>query len=157
MGRFIIPIALAVSLIIAFSCEQQTRVANEKLSLMQADSAFAKMSEETNAAEAFKAYLADSAMQMPEGRDPVIGRDVIYERMSKNAAKYTLTWEPQNGGVAKSGDLGWTWGNSTFIWTDENGVEQHSYGKYLNVWQKQPDGTWKVLVDIGNERPAPSE
>ena len=157
MGRIVIPIALVVSLIIAFSCEQQTNVAGEKISLMQADSSFAKMSEETNAAEAFKAYLAENAMQMPEGRDPVVGRDVIYERMNKNAAKYILTWEPQDGEVSKSGDMGWTWGNSVFTWTDDKGEQQHSYGKYLNVWKKQVDGTWKVLVDIGNERPAPSE
>ena len=157
MARIVIPLALAASLIIAFSCEQQTSVANEKLSLMQADSSFAKMSEETNAAEAFKAYLAENAMQMPEGRDPVVGRDAIYERMSKNADKYVLTWEPQDGEVAKAGDMGWTWGNSTFTWTDENGVEQSSFGKYLNVWKKQADGTWKVLVDIGNESPAPGE
>lgn len=157
MVRFIIPAAIAISLILAFACGQRINVDSQKAALLQADSAFAKMSLEKNAAEAFKAYLAENAMQMPEGREPVVGRDAIYERMSKNAANYILDWQPQDGGVAQSGDLGWTWGNSTFTWKDENGVEQKAYGKYLDVWQKQPDGSWKVLVDIGNERPAPGQ
>jgi ketosteroid isomerase-like protein len=36
-----------------------------------------------------------------------------------------------------------------------DGTVRRATGKYLNVWKKQPDGSWKVLVDIGNEDPVP--
>ena len=24
-------------------------------------------------------------------------------------------------------------------------------GTYVNIWKKQPDGTWKLILDSGNE------
>jgi ketosteroid isomerase-like protein len=29
-------------------------------------------------------------------------------------------------------------------------------GRYLTVWKKQPDGSWKVVRDIGVQDPAPA-
>jgi len=31
------------------------------------------------------------------------------------------------------------------------------YGKYVNVWRKQKDGKWKVIVDLGNPSPPPNQ
>ena len=52
--------------------------------------------------------------------------------------------------VAKAGDMAYTWGMFNFTYQDSTGTEKTSYGKYLNVWKKQEDGTWKVVVDMGN-------
>ncbi len=30
-----------------------------------------------------------------------------------------------------------------------------NYGKYVTIWKKQADGTWKFVVDVGNKSPAP--
>ena len=30
-----------------------------------------------------------------------------------------------------------------------------NHGKYCSVWKKQPDGSWKWVVDIGNSSPGP--
>jgi len=139
------------------ACQLRVDIEREKADLLRTDRDFAKTSIERGAAEAFNMYFADSAMQMPEGREPVVGREKIYERMKSSKAKYVLEWEPQDGDVAKSGDLGWIWGKSTVIVKNEYGTDQKFYGKYLNVWEKQADGSWKVLVDIGNESPAPEE
>lgn len=34
-------------------------------------------------------------------------------------------------------------------------VKSVSHGKYLNIWEKDADGNWKVAVDMGNSSPAP--
>lgn len=73
--------------------------------------------------------------------------------MEESADNYLLSWQPQKAEVAKSADLGWTWGKYILTSKDENGVEQKSYGKYVNIWQKQIDESWKVIVDIGNSSP----
>ncbi|MCG2717170.1 MAG: nuclear transport factor 2 family protein [Candidatus Marinimicrobia bacterium] len=83
---------------------------------------------------------------------PITGRDTIYQQMLANN-EYILSWEPQNGEVASSGDLGYTWGKYKVTAKNPDGAATCRYGKYLNVWKKQPDGSWKVLVDMGNASP----
>ena len=62
-----------------------------------------------------------------------------------------MLWQPQVGEVAASGDGGWSGGQYQVVVDGEN----TDTGKYLNIWKKQPDGTWKVRLDIGNQRPKP--
>jgi ketosteroid isomerase-like protein len=125
---------------------------DEKASLLETDRRFANTSEQLGPAAAFDQFMADDAMMMPSGTLPLYGRESIKALMSR--ADFELTWEPQDGEVSASGDMGWTWGTSLVSWTDDSGETQVRYGKYLNVWRKI-DGQWKVAVDIGNESPAP--
>ena len=37
-----------------------------------------------------------------------------------------------------------------FIAKEASGKTVSDKGKYLTVWKKQPDGSWKVLLDIYN-------
>jgi ketosteroid isomerase-like protein len=136
------------------SCVSVTDTAEEKAKLLQTDREFAQKSIEAGAAEAFKMFLLENALQLPAGTNPRFGRENIYQTMKAAGEGYTLAWEPQNGEVAASGEFGYTWGNFTLSWEDSGGTKQAHYGKYLNVWKKQ-DGQWKVLVDMGNSSPAP--
>jgi len=120
--------------------------------LLAADRAFAQYSVEAGAAEAFKAYLLENALQLPAGRAPIRGRNAIYESMVQAGGGYTLFWEPQEAEVAESGEMGYTWGTYTFTVATDSG-ETQSRGKYLNVWKKDEDGEWKVLIDTGNASP----
>lgn len=152
----------AVPVIIALlwfgaGCQTQTDREEENNDLFQTDLDFARMSEEKGAAEAFNMYLADNAIQLPDGREPITGRSIIYDRMKNSKMNYVLTWEPQSSEVAESGDMGYTWGNSTLMVKEDNGGEKKYYGKYLNVWKKEPGGSWKVIIDMGNESPTPEE
>ncbi len=139
------------------SCRQtdELNLAAEKAVLMQTDRDFSRKSVEEGAAEAFRAYLAEDAMTMPAGSSPVFGRESIYEGMKPDQDKYVLSWEPQDGKAAQSGDFGYTWGKYTITTKGKDGEPVKSHGKYLNVWIKQADGSWKVLVDMGNKSPSP--
>jgi ketosteroid isomerase-like protein len=70
--------------------------------------------------------------------------------MVKSSSNYILDWVPQLAEVSQAGDMGWTWGWYTTTYNDANGEQQTARGKYLNVWKKMPDGSWKVVADIGN-------
>lgn len=63
---------------------------------------------------------------------------------------FKLVWHADKAGVAHSGDLGYTSG--TYLWTfkDPSGKSISDKGKYLTVWKKQGDGSWKVLFDTFN-------
>ena len=142
-------------LVFVSACNKTIDTQKEGEILIQTDREFALLSLESGAAEAFNQYLTDNALQLPATRNPIQGRDNIYDNMKGNQDKYTLDWSPQYAEVSNSGELGYTWGTYTLTFTSETGEEQKSYGKYLNVWKKQMDGSWKVAVDMGNESPGP--
>jgi periplasmic protein TonB len=51
--------------------------------------------------------------------------------------------------LSKSGDLGYVRGSYDASYTAA-GTHVREHGKYLTVWKKQLDGTWKVAVDMYN-------
>ena len=143
--------------VIMTNCENKNNNEAARQHLLDTDKQFAQMSLDKGAGEAFNFYLIEDAMGMSPNQHPVVGRDKLYAGMKPNQENYTLAWEPQRAEVSKCEDMGWSWGTYTYTYTDEAGVEQRSYGKYLNVWQRQEDGQWRVAVDMGNSSPAPSE
>ena len=52
--------------------------------------------------------------------------------------------------VARSGDLASEQGAYEFGTSDKKGKTTIERGTYVTVWKKQPDGAWKVVVDIHN-------
>lgn len=136
------------------ACAQQQDLEQERKSLLETDRKFAQASIDSGATAAFHAFLADSAIMFPAGANPIAGRESIREAMAASPGGL-LTWEPQHAEVAAAADLGWTWGTYKSQLADKNDQKQIRYGKYVNIWQKQPDGTWRVSVDIGNASPPP--
>jgi uncharacterized protein (TIGR02246 family) len=52
--------------------------------------------------------------------------------------------------VARSGDLAWDRGTYEFTSTDKSGKAVTERGKYLTIWRKQADGSWKAIADMDN-------
>ena len=63
---------------------------------------------------------------------------------------FRLEWHPEQTGVARSGDLGYTSGTYTWTFKDASGKPGSDKGKYLTIWKKHQDGSWKVLFDMFN-------
>ena len=61
-----------------------------------------------------------------------------------------ITWHVDRADVAHSGDLGYTSGAYEMTFNDPTGKTVSDKGKYVTVWRKQKDGSWKVLLDIFN-------
>jgi ketosteroid isomerase-like protein len=146
--------AFAVSLLIFLSaCVQKIEVAAEEQNLLETDRAFARCSVDSGAAGAFRRYLTTDALMLPAGGLPISGRETIFGLMKVGDGKYVLKWVPREAHVAKSGDLGWTWGTYTREAVLGPDSVSKTFGKYLNIWTKQADGSWKVRVDMGNKSP----
>lgn len=56
-----------------------------------------------------------------------------------------------------SGDLGYTYGNFEFHSKDKDGKASIQYGQYTSIWKVQKDGSWKVVLNMGNASPAPKK
>ncbi|MGA2005534.1 MAG: nuclear transport factor 2 family protein [Terriglobales bacterium] len=103
--------------------------------------------------DAFLTWFADNGVELDDG-----GGIVTKEEMRKQspwAEGTSLTWTPVKADMAASGDLGYTYGNYVFKHKDKTGKLITDYGKYTSVWKKQKDGSWKVVVDMGNSSPSP--
>jgi ketosteroid isomerase-like protein len=44
-------------------------------------------------------------------------------------------------------------GNAVFTGYREDGARIQRFSKYLTVWKKQRDGSWRYVVDGGSARP----
>ena len=113
----------------------------ERDALMAADKAWSEVSD----AEEFLSYFTDGAHFMPFGA-PLAQGDAIRTALVSIGS---LEWEATGADVAESGELGYTIG--TFeLTTEQDGASMVTVGKYVTVWSKQADGSWKVQVDCFN-------
>lgn len=101
--------------------------------------------------EAFLALVDPDAVFA--GATLLQGRDAVWSRWSRffDPAGPTLRWRPTGGGMASSGDLGWTTGEAHYAWKAK-GVD-HPGLRYLTVWRQGSGGRWVAVVD-GSLEPA---
>jgi ketosteroid isomerase-like protein len=101
--------------------------------------------------QGYLSYYADDAVEVPNGHGFLMGKPEIAKTMGfLDSPDNHLTWSPVGGGVAASGDLGYTYGTYEFSSKDKGGKPVVSHGKYTTIWKKQQDRTWKVALDMGN-------
>ena len=81
--------------------------------------------------------------------DPGPARERLKKQPAPPPGRPAFTWEPRTGDVAASGDLGWLTGPVRYPQAD--GSVRH--GCYFSVWKKQPDGSFRVILDIGVQPP----
>ena len=113
--------------------------------LVDADKAFSAASEKNGMKKAFLEYIADDAVLLRPGFLPIVEGDVIKFLNAQEDTSFTMSWEPQGGDIAASGDMGFTYGVYKVATADTT-----LKGTYLNVWRKQEDGKWKFVIDTGN-------
>jgi ketosteroid isomerase-like protein len=105
--------------------------------------------------DATVSYYADGAVLLAPNAPIARTRDEIRQAWSQVFASIPAG-APFNAGttqveVANSGDLAYAVG---FFSVDNPPIDK---GKYLEVWKKQPNGSWKAIVDTFNsDMPAQS-
>ncbi len=157
-GIWILILAVMILLMIV-GCVKRVDMAEAKEKLLQTDRNFSKLSVEQGTAAAFYHYLDADGLALPKYGDPA-GKEEYqqYLARSKDASrKSTLRWEPLLAEVSRSGDLGYTHGRYTLTIIDSVDAERLVYGYYITVWKRQSDGSWKFVLDAGNESPPPEE
>ena len=120
--------------------------------MIAAEKAFIEMARVKNRRDAFLFFLSDSAVtQGPNG--PLKGKARLQQQPITDDL---LDWEIAYSDIAASGDFGFNTGPWNFRpkRSDQNPV---AYGEFNSVWKRQPDGTWKILLDIGISHGSPKE
>jgi ketosteroid isomerase-like protein len=105
--------------------------------------------------KAFATWFADDALALNNGKPPVIGKVRIAADANWDPQQYQLTWEPIGAQMGPSGDMGFTYGHYDGHARDANGNKIDTSGRYITVWKRVQDGTWKVALDASaDEAPA---
>ncbi|SHI84150.1 YybH family protein [Lutispora thermophila] len=119
--------------------------------LMDLDRQFDKDTS-TGGIDAWVSYFADDGVMVLSQGDDLKGRQEIYKSMERafSLPEFSLRWEPIDAKVSEDGSLGYTYGKYVRRYLDDKGDEVLATGKYTTVWQKQRDGSWKIVLDIGN-------
>jgi hypothetical protein len=124
--------------------------------LRTVDSLFSDLADRMGAAYAFSNTVAPYGAVFG-GTRLVVGPEAVNEFFLSQNGGSALTWRPVYGSVAGSDDLGFTTGEYVATGRGPSGAAVQRFGKYLTVWQRQRDGSWKFVVDGGNATPARAE
>jgi ketosteroid isomerase-like protein len=103
--------------------------------------------------KAFASWFADDAVTLSNGKPAVLGRGAIAASANWKPSEYQLTWVAQGAQMGPSNDMGFTWGHYESRATDRNGQPIVNTGRYITIWKKLKDGTWKVVMDASADEP----
>ena len=128
-----------------------TRAADEK-SLRDTDAAYSAAAAAKDVEKCASNY-ADNATVYVAGEPAHVGKASIHEFLEVllNTPGLSTHWRVTSVHVARLGELGYTTGITYTTTTDASGKKTTVKGKYVTVWNKMADGTWKAVDDISND------
>ena len=145
LGVFAVVMTLALGVVTA-SAQKSAEDA-----VRAADQAWMKVFAAKDLKKSVDFCLADGSVLGPNS--PIAtGHDAI----SKSFAGFfaipgmTIDWKPVRTEVAKSGEMAYTSGTYKMVIPGADGKVTTDTGKYVTVWKKQKDGSWRVALDIFN-------
>jgi ketosteroid isomerase-like protein len=103
-------------------------------------------------------FYSAAAVVMPPNAPAATTGDAIRKtwRDLLSTPGLVISWKTTRAEVANSGDLACLSGTYDVTMNDPSGKPVNDHGKYVEVWEKQPDGKWKCGTDIWNsDLPAP--
>jgi uncharacterized protein (TIGR02246 family) len=121
--------------------------ASDEATIRGLDSAWGKAMAAKNV-EQTVSYYADNASILSPGEPLATGKAAITASWAGTLTQpgSSITFSPTT--VDVSGDRAYEIGNYEITAIDKAGKPQTTKAKYVVVRGKQPDGTWKVLVDV---------
>jgi ketosteroid isomerase-like protein len=117
--------------------------------ILAADAAWLKVYQAKDLAKSV-AFCDEQASMLAPNAPIAVGKDAIAKLIAEDFAHDNIEWHANKVGVSRSGDLGYTSGTTGMTFKDASGKTVVYKGKYLTVWKKETDGSWKVLYDMFN-------
>lgn len=98
------------------------------------------------------ALWIEDAIQLPPGSPRRVGKEQIRRRtqhLFEHLESHKMVIQPEE--VRVLGDLAYAHGTYEFECVPKSGGEARQYrGKFLDILEKQIDGSWKIAIDCHN-------
>lgn len=144
--RLILFLAIASS-----SAAAQSDADRALRSLADAERAFAQTTVKEGFRDGFIKFFAEDGIGFSP--HPQRTKEVLSKQPPATGPRTLIfNWAPMLGDISAAGDLGYTTGPVLFTPQGAN-AKPPWHGMYFSVWQKQSDGSWKVVVDMGVDTP----
>ncbi len=105
---------------------------------------------------AIAANYADDAIAMMQNMEAWRGRDAIRRGFAGLFSQMSVKdFDLNTDDVIVSGDLAVETGTYELTSQPKRGSETKEKGKYVVVWRRQADGSWKIIRDVGNSDAPP--
>jgi len=124
---------------------------NNLQKIYETEKAFEKAAAEKGMNQAFIEYSSTDGICFIPGY-PVNCIEFFKARPPSSAA---LLWNPTFIDVSTNGALAYSTGNSVFKPKGKDDTAAY-YGEYATIWQRQPDGNYKAVLDLGISHAEPN-
>ena len=107
--------------------------------------------------------FADDAVALHDGLPPLDGKSAIREFGDAVSANFLIKkLDAEVDEVRRNGNWAWTRGRFVADFAEKSdaappGVAGERMGKFLLLWERQVDGNWLVIMDMGNGMQAPPD
>ncbi len=139
------------------ACRPRIDSEAERAALLQTDKDWSVAAHAGTDVERILAYWSDDARIYPPEIPVIDGKAAIrdFVTASLRVPGFSVSWEPHEAVISPDGRLGYTTGVNSFTAPDARGKLVTTPGKYVTVWRKAPDGSWKCVIDSWNSGPTP--
>ena len=140
---------LFVVFLVAVGCSSPTvqpDLAAEEAAIRETNSAWSETADPLNL-DQMMSFFTDDAIVLSPDAPVAVGKDAIRASLPPG---FTARWNATKVEIARSGEMAYTIGTSEITVKDASGAPVTRKGKWLGVWKKQPDGSWKCAVDMPN-------
>ena len=138
----------SIALLPALGLAAGTALPPAQQEVFDAERAFVRLAAEKGFRDSFYAYFADDGIAF--NPHPFRVRVALAGQPS-TPAPMGADWAPVYGDIAAAGDLGWNTGPLVYAGRDG---QPDRHGMFFSVWKRQPDGSFKVVLDIGSDTPS---
>ena len=135
------------------SCNTSTKKQNalaeiERLVLLKVDKEFAAMSAAKGMKNAYLEYIDSNGVLLRPNSLPIVSAEAVDYIISLKDTGYVIEWKPSKAVVAKSLELGYTYGVYKIEVPASGNI---IFGTYITIWKKQAEGNWKFILQSNNE------
>jgi len=143
-------------------CERQDPIRRTPATAASDEKAFAATTgafHETlrnNNVTGFMSYIDDKAIIAPPGDQPVSGKKAVQQWYKDFLRKYRTSSLDLTGKEVFVGER-WATEFGRFDWglaPLDGSAMVLDHGTYMQVWRRQPDGTWRFAREVWNSSPA---
>ena len=101
-------------------------------------------------AEEHASFMTEDGVLLPPNAERVDGRAGVRELILQftQAEDFSIDWKATSIEVSADGKLAYGIGTYEFSLKDAAGNPVSDRGKWVNVYKKQADGSWKVIIDM---------
>lgn len=149
-----LPFAVIAAVVSAQAGTPKDKVKTE---LAAMEDAFCAMAKEKGIFAAFQHFAAPDVAFIDTDPRQWRGPAAVQQRMGADRPGVSLTWSAYYTDVSDDGTLGYNYGRYELRAPGPDGKEVVRGGWFLSIWKRQPDGSWKYVMDNGApDRPPPA-